>query len=185
MAKAKITDIKITLQQKNDEVVIVTGRVDDSADNDRLNFYAAAPPDYRQSFSGSGLPYSSPDQAFYGTPNIGSVRINAGGEFGIRFVYPNSYYVGLGSLVVPPSLHVWYLKDGVEVRNSIKICDGIPFRSLTYPSLPTRPRQNPLFYAPKKPDDVRSQEKILRDSGYPFSIHASMPENFWGGKPPM
>lgn len=176
---------------ERNERVRVTGIVaDQDVEGSRLHYYAAAPADRRTAFSGSGLPYADAEQAFYGSPNVGSVKLTSANAFQIDLLLPNAYYAGLGTLYVPPSVHVWYRSNGndKQVRtDSIKLGDGIPFRSLTYPTLPTRPRDGAMFYK-AAPVLVRSQEQILRDSGYP-SIKAlrsgyQMPSNFWGLKPP-
>ena len=72
-----------------------------------------------------------------------------------------------------------------EDFHTIQIDDGIPFRTLTYPSPPSKaPRDSPMFYyCGRNKLPIRSQEKVLRDSGYP-SVN-KMPDNFWGLKPPL
>lgn len=179
-----------TIEAKRKEMIRVTGIVNISdVKGGKLNYYAAAPADSRHGFSGSGLPFADPEQAFYGTPNVGSVKLTSANAFQIDVEVPNSYYVGMGSVRVPPSLHLWCMSSsGKHREETIKLSEGIPFRSLTYPALPTRPRDGPLFY---KGDQVqvRSQEMILRDSAYP-SLRAirngyDMPSNFWGLKPPF
>jgi hypothetical protein len=141
-------------------------------------YWAAAPSTRGMSFSGSGLPYPNPDVAYDQTPNKGVVKMN-GGQFTIKLKAPNAYYVGLTTLYVPPMLHVKVCRDN-KVHH-IPISHGIPFRTLTYPSPPSKkPRSNAMFYCTGELP-VRSQEQILRDSGYKHD--QPMPDNFWGLRP--
>ena len=70
-----------------------------------------------------------------------------------------------------------------EGYHTIQIDEGIPFRTLTYPSPPSQnPRTSPMFYhCHRNQLPIRGQETILRDSGYPEVNE--MPSNFWGLKP--
>jgi hypothetical protein len=141
-------------------------------------YWAAAPATRGIGFSGSGLPYAKPDQAYDQTPNQGAARAT-GGQFQIKLTSPNSYYVGLGSLYVSPTLHIKVC--GNKTVHHIPISHGIPFRTLTHPAPPTKnPRSNPMFYCTGTLP-VRSQEQILRDSAYKHD--QPMPDNFWGLRP--
>ena len=106
-------------------------------------------------------------------------------EFRIKF--PNAYYVGLGSLYVPPLVHFKICEENCEQKeyHTIELGKGIPFRTLTYPSPPSnRPRDSPLFYhCGKNKLPIRTQEQVWRNSGYPEDKR--MPDDFWGLKPPM
>ena len=84
--------------------ILVQGEINSNIPDPIIVFWAANPPNYSQSFSGSALPYHDSVQAFDRTPNIGAVKaVNRKFEFRIK--YPNAYYVGLGSLYVPPHVH--------------------------------------------------------------------------------
>lgn len=173
------------------DVIRVQGRVASSdVRGGVLHYFAAAPFDRRNSFSGSGLPFANAEQAFSSSPNVGSVKLQTGGAFQIDVVAPNAYYVGLGSVYTPPAVHLWCesAADGSRRDASVKVGNGVPFRMLTYPTLPTRPREGPLFYKPA-PTLARSQEQILRDSAYPsyreIAAGYAMPDNFWGLRPPF
>ena len=61
--------------------------------------------------------------------------------------------------------------------HTIKLGEGIPYRSLTYPSNPS-PRISPEFYAGREKQPIRTQEQILRDSGYPLQNKTA--PDFWG-----
>ena len=168
-----------------DGEVQVSGKLTDVSpgENVKLYFWAAAPPTRGISFSGSGMPYPNPLVAYDRSPNQGIVEVK-GGQFSFRMSYPNAYYVGLGSLYIPPHINFKICKPGAEdTYFTVQIDEGIPFRTLTYPSPPSNnPRVSPLFYSGSKLPDVRTQEAILRASAYPEVNH--MPDNFWGDRPP-
>ena len=160
----------------------VTAEVKSKTDNPTIIFWAAAPATLSSSYSGSGLPYANPEQAYDGSPNVGSVKaVNRRFEFNIYM--PNAYYVGLGSLYVPPNIHFKICEPGSDNKFiTIKLNEGIPFRTLTYTAPPSKlSRVSPSFYDNRHTLPVRSQEQILRDAGYPCD--SGMPDNFWGLKP--
>lgn len=162
--------------------LIVNGNIKTNSSNTKLYFWAAAPPTFGTSYSGSGMPYPSPEVAYDRTPNKGVVSV-VNGQFSINMKYPNAYYTGLGSLYIPPHVNFKICEDGKsDSYFSVQIDDGIPFRMLTYPAPPTKkPRVSPLFYM-EPGYGARTQEKILRVSGYPETN--TMPDNFWGERPP-
>jgi hypothetical protein len=162
--------------------ILITGSVVSSTPNPTIYFWAASPPNYGTSFSGSGQPYPNPEVAYSRTANAGSV-VAENKQFSFKIKYPNAYYVGLGTLYVPPHVNIKVVEPGMSDKFlTLQLDDGIPFRTLTYPAPPSKnPRISPMFYyAP--PREIRTQEQILRDSGYP--IFNKMPDNFWGDKPP-
>ena len=162
--------------------IVVTGTVKSQTEDPLIVFWAASPPTYSSSYSGSGLPYPNPKVAYNRTPNTGSVRaVNR--QFSFRLKYPNAYYVGLGTLYVPPHVHIKVCEPGMDDKYfSVQVDDGIPYRTLTHPAPPSKkPRISPMFYCEPE-QEVRSQETILRQSGYPDTN--TMPDNFWGLKPP-
>ena len=92
---------------KGDGEYSVKGRIN-SLGNSTLMYWAANPPTYNSSYSGSGLPYPNPDIAYENTPNRGLVKTTNGNfDFNIRF--PNSYYIGLGSVYVNPYVILKYV----------------------------------------------------------------------------
>lgn len=166
--------------------ITISGNVNDININ-KILFWAAAPPTYGTSFSGSGLPYPDPLVAFDRTPNRGSIPVN-NGVFSFNIKYPNAYYIGLGTLYVPPHVNIKFCNNGIPETSpsnkkiSIQVDEGIPFRTLTYPAPPSKkPRISPLFYC-EPWHGVRTQEEILRSAGYPETNKT--PDNFWGLKPP-
>jgi len=166
---------------KND--IIIRGHIGEHVKNGEMFYIAASPPDLHASYTGSGLPFASPTQAFDGTPNKGTTQLSAGNLFEIVISYPNSYYAGLGTVLVPPTVYLYYNNGYAEKIITIKLSQGIPYRMLTYPMSETAPRQGPSFYDGMWELPVRTQEQILRDSAYPAQNH--MHSNFWGLKPPV
>lgn len=164
--------------------IIVTGKIQDDVKSDcEVIYIAAAPPDFRASFTGSGLPFHTQRQAFDNTPNKGILKLDGNNGFRLQVRYPNSYYAGLGTVIVPPSVYVIYKnKSGVENTIKIPVSKGIPYRLLTYPMQFTQAREDAMFYSGGWEMPVRTQEQILRDSAYP-AVN-SMASDFWGGKPP-
>lgn len=155
----------------------VNGAIQNPVDDNKILYYAASPPDFRTTYTGSGLPFANQEQAFYNTPNKGIIELN-NGNFSIQLLYPNSYMVGLGTVTIPPTLYIEYLSNGKKEEVSIKLSEGLPYRMLTYPSI-GRARSGPEFYNEDLP--IRTQEQILRDSGYP-GVNIT-PDNYWGLKP--
>ena len=179
-------DCKGVVINAGDGDVVVQGEVKSNTPNPKIIFWAPNSPTWSQSYSGSGLPFHDSIQAYQNTPNKGAVQaINRKFEFRIKF--PNAYYVGLGSLYVPPLVHFKICEENCEQKeyHTIELGKGFPFRTLTYPSPPSnRPRDSPLFYhCGKNKLPIRTQEQVLRNSGYPEDNR--MPDDFWGLKPPM
>lgn len=163
------------------ETVTIRGRVlDTGVDAGVITFLAAAPADRRGSFSGSGLPFSSAAQAMHNTPNRGKTAIARDGTFEIRLkAPPNSYYAGVGTLLVPPCVQLMYTCIGRPHRTAIKLADvAVPFRLLTYPATRTGPM---FYYVPEQ--KARTQETIFREGAYPITNLA--PTTFWGLKTPL
>jgi len=180
----KIT-CKGTIINSGNGNLIVKGEVKSNTPSPTILYWAGNPPNRRTGYSGSSLPYKDPEQAYYKSENIGSVKaVDRKFEFNIDM--PNAYYVGLGSLYVPPHIHFKICEPGSNNEfHTLKISNGVPYRTLTYTAPPSKKsRVSPLFYENRgKPSQLpfRSQEQILRDAGYPS--HNNMPDNFWGLKP--
>lgn len=156
--------------------VTVNITLTDVVDNNEIRYVAAAPADYRYNFSGSALPFANPSQAFENTPNKGKITMS-GNTFQVKLLYPNSYYIGLGTVMVPPMLSLHYKSNGEEKTLNIKIAESIPYRYLNHPES----RVSPMFYHGTDELEVRTQEQILRESSYPSTN--TMPSNYWGLKP--
>lgn len=142
-----------------------------------VSYSASSPPDTITSFSGSGLPYASKSQAYYNSPNVGRVKVNAEGRFTIHMKRPNSYYSDFNTLATP-YVRIAYNhgKDALVVRLDY---EKVAYRSLQHPVLRTQKKE--MFYAKKLP--IRSQEQLLRDSAY-SDLKQEAPD-FWGLKPPI
>lgn len=166
----------------NNGSVLINGSVKNYSPNSTLIFWAASPPDYRTSYTGSGLPYPNYEIAYENTPNKGTVPI-VNGSFTFNIRYPSGYYAGLGSAYVKPHLNLQINSMGkLGPVSVVSLGEGIPFRLLTYPPIPeTAPRTSPAFYDVRHYLPVRTQEQILRDSDYPNNL--KMPANFWGLRP--
>ena len=193
--------------------ITIQGEVNSKSDNPTIVYWAPNPPTYGTSYSGSALPYHDSIQAYDNTPNIGAVKA-VDKKFSFKIKYPNSYYVGLGSLYVSPHLHFKICEENdsnSEVSNlqmniennknnqvdeniqdslesegyhTIQIDDGIPFRTLTYPAPPS---QNPR----DGPMFYHCQRNQLPIRGQEQILRDGgypevnmMPTNFWGLKPP-
>lgn len=145
--------------------------------NSPVEFVASAPAVRNNSFSGSGLPYPSEEIAFENTSFKGTLVLNGtSGELTLADL-PNSFYIKLGSVLIPPAVKLTYItKDHTSKSAYIVLCDSIPYRTLTYDYR----RSSPGFYDRDLP--VRSQEQILRDSAYDPTYDVR--ESFWGLRPP-
>lgn len=147
----------------------------------KLMFWAAAPIRPGHSFSGNGLPFANPHIAYENTPNKGEVALTTGGRFTFTLNHlPNAYYVGNGTIYMPPhvSLKVCADEECNAEYVSVKIDEGIPFRTMTYPAPPSKkPRDGPMFYS-EPWHGARTQEEILRARAFPEKN--VMPDNFWG-----
>ena len=181
--KGKYTCEGIVLDAGDGEF-LVKGYVQTLHSNPTIMFWAANPATYGSSYTGSGIPFPNPDIAFENTPNRGAVKA-VGGSFQFNVRFPNSYYTGLGTQHIEPSVHIKVCEKGGSGKlHTIKLGKGIPFRGLTYPSsnMNTVSRTSSLFYNGRDKQPIRTQEQTLRDSGFPESN--IMPADFWGKTPP-
>jgi hypothetical protein len=161
--------------------ISVTGVILDDVKDNVVNYMAASPADRRATFSGSGFPFHSEDQAFGNSPSKGVIHLT-NKNFEVRILFPNSFYVSLGNKLIPPTLFLKYTTSlDVERIITIKLGDPIPYRLLGYPNEYTMPRNNVLFYHAHHNLPVRTQEAILRDSEYPKTN--KMNPDFWGLRP--
>lgn len=159
----------------------VDGIISESIDNSKIYYIAAAPADYRGSFSGSGLPFYSEKQAYDNTPNTGTRIINKDGSYSIKLVYPNAYYDSLDGPIIYPHIKIYYYIQGVQKNIDLKLQNRIPFRDIRFYGDGSY-RQNVNFYN-NSDLPVRSQEQILISARYPETN--TVPPNFWGYKPAL
>ena len=160
--------------------ITVKGSVKSGASDAKVIFWAASPPNYRQSYSGSGLPFPNPEMAYENTPNKGIVRA-VNGNFSIKMFFPNSFYIDLGTTYVPPHINFEVCEGNNKKSFAVQIGEGIPYRTLTYAPPGGRSRTDPFFYKQADTPDFRTQEEILRESAFP-SENKYAPD-YWGGKP--
>lgn len=184
--------MRFALELKRVDGLTITARMlPPPAEGTLVQYIAAAAAERRSSFTGSCLPFMSEAQAFQNTPNQGEFRASGGdGTFKVTLeTLPNAYYVGLGTVLIQPALHVrYYDAKGVEWRGGVQLPSlGFPYRTLTYPAQ----RSSVEFY--RCPDRVaRSQESILRASSYPLTFETASQKlhaieasgDFWQGRPP-
>lgn len=173
----------LKLKKNDDYTFFVNGNINDHNGNSLFIKYSAPnSPTYSTSFSGSGLPYPNEDIAFENTPNRGVVKV-INGKFEILLKYPNSYYINMGTIYVPPHVKLALYNDNNTQIGNIKdvfLGEGIPFRTLTWPEQ-RKWSDGPLFYINNNLR-VRNQNQILLDSAYPCVN--KVPDNFWGLTPP-
>ncbi len=156
--------------------------IPDIVDDNIVYYIAASPPDYRFTYTGSALPFHSYQQAFQNTPNKGQIEVK-NGEISVDIQYPNTFYIGLGTVPIPPTLFLYYKSKGKQIERQIRLSDGVPYRMLSYPMRFTRPRKNAEFYEKMWSLPVRTQEQIFRDATYP--TENQMASDFWGLRPPV
>jgi len=145
-----------------------------------LIYWAANPPTYNGSFTGSGLPFPSAEIAYENSSNRGKVR-TTGGHYEFKINFPNSYYTDLGNNFVEPCVHIKIVQPyGKDIVKTIILNNSIPFRTLRHSNgeRSNASRLDNSFYIGRDTLPFRSQEDILRDSGYPPDN--TTPVNFWG-----
>lgn len=159
-----------------------------SLKNIKLYYYAASPPDYRHSFSGSGLPYPNEEVAFGVSPNVGHTSIGIDGSYSFNLYHPNSYY--MRGQYVKPCVYLEIQDDKGNRQGDIMtvvLSEGIPYRSLTWSHL-RKWKDGPNFYINheqiQNPSAYynRTQSQILLDSQYPKTDNIT---NFWNKRPPL
>ena len=148
-----------------------------------IEFWAGAPATLGVSFSGSGLPFFDAQQAFTNSPNIGKFTPNMKKSI-IRLQTPNSYYSHLGTRLIQSCVSIKVTYENVSVVELVELGEAAPYRLLSYPST----RKSPMFYDRSHLTSARSQESILRASGYPSCSKvntcnnwiSSSEKSFWG-----
>ena len=164
--------------------ITIKGRIGSVVDGDGLvEYIAAAPPDSRASFSGSGMPFANPVQAFENTPTKGTfLAAKLTNEFDLTIEEPNSYYIGLGTTLIVPSIYIRYTSGGEVKTERLTIGRPIAYRTLTYQTATESiPRTGADFYQMSTEVDARTQEQIINDSAYTGKYQ----DKFWGVTPPV
>ena len=101
----------------------------------KLRYAAAAPPDLRMSYMGSGLPFPNEQVAYEGSPNVGEAPLDSG-EFSFDITNPNYYYKNNGSVLVQPHIMFTIGDQYFDVPIPKDMLMDLPNRSLT--SMPGR-----------------------------------------------
>ena len=145
--------------------------------NSKIIYWAATPVNMVTSFTGSGMPYANPEQAYDRSKNVGMVNCK-NGKFEFSIYFPGSYYTGLGSIYVPPNIHLKLFENNSEecITYNIVLGKGIQQRQTVY----NINRNCPNFYNNRSNLPFRSQEQILRDSSISTAIKQT---DYWGLKP--
>lgn len=119
-------------------------------------YIAAAPPDLRTTFTGSGLPFISLEQGFENTPNTGIIHANGSNVIQVPLVFPNMVYQN-SVICIPPTLFLKYMYNGKYVYIKMKISNvAYPYRDVRYGKKHIT-----------ECEIVKSQEQYLRDTSYP------------------
>ena len=176
-----VSDLKIN--KVDNDSFIINGKIKSMnlIEKVYLKYSASNPPTYNSNFSGSGLPFPTEEIAFENTPNRGVVEV-MNGSFTFSIKYPNSYYINMGTIYISPCVKILLInKDNEPIakQQTINLGEGIPFRTLTWPSQRNW-NKGPLFYVNNNLP-VRTQYQILLDSAYPSTN--KVPKNFWGLMP--
>lgn len=169
----------------NDKVH-VSGQITKYGANEMSIRWMAAKGAHRNtSFSGSGLPYHSPEQAFDNSPNKGLIN-SPDGSFELELVsLPSAYYTGLGSVYVPPAiLFEVTTRNGSTLRTHLFLSpEGVPFRWVAgaVPGPRAAPSENEIgramFYSGREDLGLfQNQEAILRYKGYPSKDAEGLPD---------
>ena len=144
-------DIKIN----NDNIITVNGIITNAEiDTKSITYKACAPFERRFSFTGSGLPFFSHQQAFERNVSSGPIKI-INQKFTISFPLPNSFYSN--DILQKPTLYITFLdkKDGLQKTTELVLSESVPFRTLIHPEY----KQDDV--------DIQSQWNILMSRAYP------------------
>jgi hypothetical protein len=135
----------------------VTGQALPLPDNRKIEWIAASPPDRRTSFSGSGIPFASEEQAFGGAAQRGVADVSETGHFSVTVMAPNSYHVRSSEAPLAPRLFVFWEAECASHKMAIPIPDA---------SVPGRSLRDPVTELDVSYPDVQTQERYLRSSAY-------------------
>jgi hypothetical protein len=152
-----VLDIK---ENADNNTIFISGSVLYPSLYSEMIVIAANPIDRMMNYSGSGLPFPSPEIAFEGTPNMHV--IGSDGVINVTFTRPNSYYA-IGAERIEPSVFVKLNtnKESDPVTVQFKLTDLYPLKSVYYRK--EREELGPLFYEKKAEIiGVRSQYEIIK-----------------------
>ena len=166
--------IKVNVVRPDTKTVILECELTQFNKTTSVSYIAAQSPDYLQSYTGAGLPFPDAISAYENTRNSGKFQPRSR-KFSIKLQFPNSYYSHLGTRLIPPHVRLTIFHNSESKVEFIELGENAPFRTLSYQSKPV-PRMTPNFYDRSHLKQQRSQESILRASGYQLKT----PSNFWG-----
>jgi hypothetical protein len=163
--------------------IIINGEIKEPVKNNIISYIAVSPTGRNYSYSGSGFPFHNLQQGLENTPNKGRLRLNDT-RYTLKLLMPNSYYKGLGSVLVGPEVYISYQNlENIERNITVTLGSPVPYRSLTHSDGKyALARRDVNFYGSQFLLEPRSQTQILWDSRYP-SVN-KMHGNFWGSRPP-
>ena len=164
------------------DIVTISGTSPYGVSSSYVKYFASAPADHLQNFTGSGLPFTTPEQALEGTPNKGVVKLE-GGSYKFKIRMPNSYYKDMGNTMVVPQVNLVFTdNNGNQIGKvyKIKVGSPIPYRSLIWNEQGYR-KKGVMGYVNNNLQ-MRTQYQILVENGYPKN--GKQAANFWGTKPP-
>lgn len=168
----------VVRRDPNTGLVKVSGRIAGlGVESQKITWRAAAPTTRGIGFAGSGQPYPNKEIAFANTPNAGIVH-SIDGSFEIELKgIPAGYYVGLGSVYVPPLVEFLSVtKAGKQFQASLWINDtAAPYRWIAGAPATLRPEIDTeeatgraMYYHGREQLPLfENQEAQLRAKGYP------------------
>lgn len=127
-----------------------------------VQYLMPMPIDRMTTFPGSGLPFPSADIAY--NPAQSGVCTYSGGRYVIEGAHPPNVYVGEDGVTREPEAILTYRSLGREVREAVSV-NGVT--RIRYRNIVSHPARTGPSYYDARNLPVRSQEAILRDSGYP------------------
>lgn len=155
------THIQITVENVNNEKLIINGNILEPGRFKSMELLAANPIVKQMRYATSALPFANPTIAFDQT--INSYKIDASGVINnVTFIYPNSYYTVGGSNKISSSIFVvLYNNDGSQpLHIRLELPDLLPLHTLT-----NRPNhtKGPMYYSVKEElVEMQTAEKTAR-----------------------
>lgn len=138
--------------------------LDDANPLHPVRYMAAAPPDSRTSFSGSGLPAPDIFHAFSGGHTCGTAHIGQNGTIELTIPSPNAFWINCGMTMMPPSVFFVYKQhNGRTVLKEVTMLNEVvPYRDIM--------RTQHVWGHPS--NLVTTQEDKLRQTEYPIFKHS-------------
>lgn len=143
----------------NKRRVECTITLEDADPNQTIRYMAAAPPDVRSSYSGSGLPAPNMHHAFSGGHVCGITSINISNIVKLTIPPPNSYWTECGMVLIPPTVYVIYTHNNGKraLHKHILMEEVIPFRDIQHAPY----RTDPVFYQKRRAVVMNQDKKLM------------------------